>query len=123
MKKYQVGIVGGFGYIGFSLTNHPRKKFYIRIIDVKPPKTQLKDAEYIECDKGNHEEVESGLKGLDLVIHTAAIQILRTNEKKQLGYYVNTIGTQNVCKAVEESRSIIGSLLTGSLHACMQEAK
>ena len=116
MKKYQVGIVGGSGYIGFSLAKHLSKRFYIRIIDVKPPRMQLKDVEYIECDVRNYEEVENGLKGLDLVIHTAVIQIPRINEEKQLGYYVNVIGTQNVCKVVDESRSVKGLLLTGSWH-------
>jgi UDP-glucose 4-epimerase len=50
------------------------------------------------------------------VIHTAIVQIPLINEQKRLGYEVNVIGTQNVCRAVEENPGIKGMILAGSWH-------
>jgi len=50
------------------------------------------------------------------VIHTAIIQIPLINEQKRLGYEVNIIGTQNVCKAVDENPRIKGMILASSWH-------
>jgi len=44
------------------------------------------------------------------------MQILRINKEKRLGYEVNVIGTQNVCKAVDECKSVKGLILTGTWH-------
>jgi len=51
-----------------------------------------------------------------LVIHTAIEQIPSINENKFLGYEVNVIGTQNICRAVEENPNAKGMILTGSWH-------
>lgn len=53
---------------------------------------------------------------MDLVIHTSIVQIPLINEEKRLGYEVNIVGTQNVCRAVEENARIKGMILTGSWH-------
>jgi UDP-glucose 4-epimerase len=56
------------------------------------------------------------LKNVDLVIHTAIVQIPLINEQKRLGYEVNIIGTQNVCEVVDKNPHIKGMILAGSWH-------
>jgi len=112
----KIGIVGGSGYIGFNLASHLQKKFHVRIIDVRPSSGNLENFEYVKCDIRNVEDVKRAIEGLDLVIHSAIVQIPRINEEKRLGYEVNVIGIQNVCKSVDESKSVKGLLLTGTWH-------
>jgi nucleoside-diphosphate-sugar epimerase len=44
------------------------------------------------------------------------VQIPIINEQKRLGYDVNFLGTQNVCRAVDEDPKIKGMILPGSWH-------
>ena len=115
--KYKIGIVGGAGFIGASLARYLVKNFRVTILDVKSPPKDLKEvANYLYCDVRNYKEVVKGLADVDLIIHTAIVQIPLINEQKKLGYEVNVIGTQNVCKAVEENQGIKGMILAGSWH-------
>lgn len=115
--KHKVGIVGGAGFIGTSLARYFEKNFRVIILDVKNPPKDLKDVRnYLFCDVRNYEEVAKGLEDVDLAIHTAIVQIPLINEQKKLGYEVNVIGTQNVCKVVEENPKIKGMILAGSWH-------
>jgi UDP-glucose 4-epimerase len=56
------------------------------------------------------------LRDVDLVIHTAIVQIPLINEQKRLGYEVNVLGTQNVCEVVNENPRIKGMILASSWH-------
>jgi len=115
--KHKVGIVGGAGFIGASMARYLVKNFLVTILDVKSPPKDLKEAaNYLYCDVRNYKEVAKGLADIDLVIHTAIVQIPLINEQKKLGYEVNVIGTQNVCKVVEENPRIKGMILAGSWH-------
>jgi len=76
----------------------------------------LPNVEYIQCDIRRLEEVEKSLKDVDLVIHTAIIQIPLINEQKRLGYEVNIIGTQNVCEVVDKNLRIKGMILASTWH-------
>jgi len=113
-----IGIVGGSGFVGSSLAIHLSKEFKVKIIDPQRPRIELnkKNMEYINCDIRNYEEVKNVLADLDLVINTAIIQIPLINEEKRLGYEVNIIGTQNLCKAVDENPRTKGLILAGSWH-------
>ena len=84
MKKYKIGIIGGAGYIGFNIAKHLANDFYIKILDTKSPKYLEKDMEYIRYDIRDYNMVEKSLANIDLVIHTAIIQIFIINEKKGL---------------------------------------
>jgi nucleoside-diphosphate-sugar epimerase len=117
MKEYKIGVVGGSGYIGSMLANELSKRFQVRVIDKVPIPAYLQGrVEYKECNLLNFEKTDQALNGLDLVIHTAIIQIPLITEKKRLGYEVNLLGTQNVCKSVDESTSIKGMILSGTWH-------
>jgi UDP-glucose 4-epimerase len=114
MNKYVIGIVGGSGFIGFSLARHLSSTFNVKIVDIKEPKDKSFPFEY--CDIRNYEHVKKALANVDLVIHTAIIQIPLINENKRLAYEVNFIGTHNVCRAVDELPNVKGMILTGSWH-------
>ena len=114
--KNTIGIIGGAGFIGSSLAKRMANYFDVKIIDVRVPKELQKNACFEQCDVRNYEDVRKAADGLDLVIHMSIIQIPVINEQKKLGYEVNIIGTQNVCKAVEESQRAKGLILSGSWH-------
>jgi UDP-glucose 4-epimerase len=61
-------------------------------------------------------QVKKEVRDVDLVIHTAIIQIPSINYAKRLGYEVNFLGTNNVCLAVQESPRTQGLILAGSWH-------
>jgi len=109
--------MGGSGFIGSSLAEHLSKSFKVKVLDVKePPKDVKNKVDYVPCDVRDYEQVREGLRDVDLVIHTAIIQIPQINEQKRLGYEVNVIGTQNVCRVVDESPRIKGTILASSWH-------
>jgi len=115
LKK--IGIIGGSGYIGSNIARQLTKTYEVSVIDKNPlPKEVEGHVSYVKCDITKYEEVEKALHNLDLVIHTAIIQIPLINENRRLGYKVNFLGTQNICKCVDESPSIKGLLLSGTWH-------
>jgi len=118
MKEPKIGILGGSGYIGSTLTEYLSKKFKVKVLDKSPYPREIKDksVEYQFCDIRRFKEVRQGLADVNVVIHTAIVQIPLINEQKKLGYEVNVLGTQNVCKVVSEDHSIKGMVLTGTWH-------
>jgi UDP-glucose 4-epimerase len=90
--------------------------FEIKLLDVKEPIKTPKNVTFQKCDVRNYEQVKEAIDNLDLVIHTSIIQIPAINQQKKLGYEVNIEGTQNVCKAVAESKRSMGLILAGSWH-------
>jgi UDP-glucose 4-epimerase len=111
----RIGIVGGSGYIGFSLARYLSQKFEVTILDIRPPKT-LNGLEFRKCDVRSYKNIKKSIEGVDIVIHAAIIQIPLINEQKRLGYEVNVVGTQNICRAVEENPKVRGMILAGSWH-------
>src|SRR5271157_4943555 len=116
MKKPKIGIVGGSGYVGSALSNSMSECFAVKIVDRTPPRIKRSDLEYVQCEIGNYNEIKIALSDVDLVVHTAIVQIPQINEQRSLGYEVNFLGTQSVCKVVNETPSIMGMLLTGTWH-------
>ncbi len=118
MKEPLIGIIGGSGYIGSRIAARLSKRYAVRILDRCPfPRDTVgASVQYQPCDITNYEEVRRGLGGVNAVIHTAIVQIPLINDQKELGYNVNIIGTQNVCKAVCQSPSIKGVVLAGTWH-------
>jgi len=116
MEKTKVGIVGGSGYIGSALASKLSQKYSVKIIDLKESKINIKNTEFHKCNIVNYEDAKNALIDIDVIIHTAIIQIPYINENKRLGYDVNFIGTQNICRVVEEVPSIKGLILSGTWH-------
>ncbi len=117
MNKHEITIVGGAGFVGSALARYFSKEFKVRVLDKNPlPKSLEEKVEYQQCDIRSYDKVEQGLKNTDLVIHAAIVQIPLINEAKRLGYEVNVLGTQNICKVVDRTSSIKGMILAGSWH-------
>lgn len=103
--------------MGTSIARHLTENSEVKILDVRHPLENIeKTVDYAYCDIREYAQVLHGLSDVDLVIHTAIVQIPLINEQKRLGYQVNIIGTQNVCRAVDESPNVKGMILAGSWH-------
>ena len=113
-----IGIVGGSGFIGSSIAKELSKRHYVKIVDIKEPSWDVRNYNvlYCKCDIRIFDRVQECLKDVDVVIHTAIIQIPKINEEKRSGYEINFIGTQNVCETVYRSSKARGFILTGSWH-------
>jgi UDP-glucose 4-epimerase len=115
--KPKIAIIGGAGFVGKSLARHLSNKFEVNLLDVKPVPEDLEGlVTHVDCDVRNYQEIADGLNDAVLAIHTAIVQIPLINENKSLGYEVNIIGTQNVCKAIEENPCVKGLILAGTWH-------
>jgi nucleoside-diphosphate-sugar epimerase len=113
----RIGIVGGSGYIGSTIARALSKTFDVVVIDQTSPRVKLDEKiSYRRCDITKFAEVQDVLEGLELVIHTAIIQIPLINDSKRLGYDVNFLGTQNLCRCVDQSPTIKGMILSGTWH-------
>lgn len=115
-NDFKVGIVGGSGFIGFSLAKSLSANFGVSILDAKEPPKKISNATFTKCDIRNYAQIKKSLENVDVVIHTAIVQIPLINENKRLGYEVNFLGTTNVCRAVEECPRIKGLILSGTWH-------
>ena len=112
-----MGITGGAGYVGSSLAKYLARSFDVKLLDIREPRREFQgNVSFQLCDVRNYEEVKEALENVDLVIHTSIVQIPVITEQKRLGYEVNFIGTQNVCKVVDQSSRIRGLILSGSWH-------
>jgi len=112
-----IGITGGSGYIGSSLAMRLAGSFDVKLLDVRAPKQRFGDAVSFQmCDVRSYGEVKRALEDVDLVIHAAIVQIPLINEDKRLGYEVDILGTENVCRVVDESVRVKGLILAGSWH-------
>lgn len=114
-----IAIIGGSGFIGSHLARSLSFKYRVKILDVRKPSTDLtksSNVEFVHVDVRYYDEVLKVLRDVDLVIHTAIIQIPRINQEKRLGYEVNIVGTHNVAQAVDELERVKGMILTSSWH-------
>lgn len=119
MVEHKIGIVGGSGFVGSAIARYLVKAFKVKIIDIERSSfksVQASEFEFEKCDIREYYEIEKSLMDVDLVIHTAIIQLPLINEAKRLGYEANVMGTQNLCKVVDENPQIKGLILTSSWH-------
>ena len=112
----RIGIVGGSGFIGFSLAKYLSSTFEVKVIDLLEPKNTIDGVTFESCDIRKFGEVVNTLEDVDLIVHTAIIQIPLINENKRLAYEVNYSGTANICKAVDECSRVRGMILSGTWH-------
>lgn len=113
-----MAVVGGAGYVGSAIAERLERMFDVTIVNNRPPTGTLatRHIDNKSCDIADYDHTKDALDGVEFVIHTAIVQIPKINEQKRLGYEVNIVGTQNVCRAVNEIGSIKGMILIGSWH-------
>jgi len=117
LSRFRIGLIGGSGYIGSALANYLSEAFMVKVLDKSPlPRDLEGKVKYQNCDILNYKEAEQALAGLDLVIHTAVVQIPLITHRRKLGYEVNVLGTQNVSEAVNNVSSTRGMILASSWH-------
>jgi nucleoside-diphosphate-sugar epimerase len=117
MNDWTIGITGGAGYIGSSIAAELSQSFNIKLLDLKNPQKEMpKNVSFKQCDVREYQEVKKAVKDIDILIHSAIIQIPTINEKRELAYEVNFTGTQNICRAVVENPKTKGLILSGSWH-------
>jgi nucleoside-diphosphate-sugar epimerase len=117
MTGKKIGVVGGSGFVGLALAKHFAKDFEVKVVDRNPIREEIqKKITFEQCDIRNFDKLESCLSDVDLVIHSAIIQIPLINQMKRLGYEVNVSGTENICKIVDKNPRIKGLILMSSWH-------
>jgi nucleoside-diphosphate-sugar epimerase len=115
--RFKIGVGGGSGYIGSRIASTLCNSHEVRIIDTKAPPLDTPDeVQYVNCSVLDFARMEEALSDLNLIIHTAIIQIPLITQEKRMAYEVNLLGTQNVCRIVDRTASIKGALFTGSWH-------
>lgn len=113
----KIAIVGGSGFVGSALARYLTPHYDVVVVDIRPPPINLgENIEFRMADVRNRDEVSRALYDVDLVVHTAIVQIPTINEQKKLGLEVNFLGTYNVCRVVDENSNIKGMILAGTWH-------
>ena len=108
-----IAIIGGSGFVGSSLSKHLSARYNVTVLDRIPPRN-FKNFKL--CDIRDQRSLARALRGFDLVINTAIIQVPQINANKRAGYEVNVLGTQFICDAVENIESITGLVHASSWH-------
>ena len=96
MKKKNILIIGGMGFIGQHVTElFKRKKFNIAVLDIKiPNKNRIKDIKYIKGSIENQETVQRAMKKIDYIFHFAGeSDIYRANKFPLEAVKKNILGT------------------------------
>lgn len=121
-KKPNILITGGSGFLGkrtveeFLLPDSPLKPGIVRVFDVKEYEGQYKDKiDFIKGDIQNAKEVEKACKGIDIIIHSAAIIDWGIKSREEV-LDINVGGTKNIIEACQK-HGIKFMVLTSSLDA------
>jgi sterol-4alpha-carboxylate 3-dehydrogenase (decarboxylating) len=109
-KSLNILVTGGSGFLGKAIVRElldptsPIRPEKIRIFDIADPKMDGVDPriEYFRGDVRDRKSLSEATKGMDFVIHSAAIIDWGTITEEEI-YAVNTGGTQNVVDACKEN--------------------
>lgn len=108
-NSYDVAVVG-HGFIGSAISNYLAKSYDVKTFDLVEGKS------VIPIDICDMRTLTEKLGNPKVIINSAIIQIPKINEKKELGYSVNVIGTQNLCKFASTNPNCNGFIQIGTWH-------
>lgn len=109
--KKRILVTGASGTVGYEVLKQlqqQKENYLITAFDIKSKKTKKrlnrfkKDIDIVFGNITNKKEVEFVCKNVDVVIHLAAIIPPFADEKPDLAYQINTIGTKNIIQSLEE---------------------
>jgi nucleoside-diphosphate-sugar epimerase len=120
--KLNVLVTGGAGFLGNAIVQEfldaksPVEVSELRILDIRDHDGGNDDRiQYLKGDICNYDDINRACKGINIVIHTAAIVDWGTRSEKEV-YDTNFIGTQQVIKACKENK-VTMLVYTSSLDA------
>jgi UDP-glucose 4-epimerase len=107
MMPKKILITGSSGQIGSHLVEYFSKKYEVVGLDVKLSSIPSVNKVTVEGDIRNKNLVNELLKGVDVVIHTAAqLSINRSLENPILDADINIMGTLNLLDATRKNKNI-----------------
>lgn len=98
----KVLITGGSGDVGEFVVSEVKKKHEVVIADMKPPKINT-DVKYVEVDLECSKAADDVVKGMDVVIHLAAIPH-PFNHTGEVVMRVNMVSAYNVAEACKKHK-------------------
>ena len=118
-------ITGGAGFIGSVATNYfIERNFQVNVIDNLSTGTRKfipEKANFFEGDIRNKTQLMQSAKGCDAILHLAGLAIVPESFERKTEYFdVNTEGTKNLIKVVEELN--INSIIFSSTCAVYGES-
>lgn len=109
--KLHILLTGASGAVGQQVLKQlilRKELFAITVFDLKSKYSQkvlspyLKDVELIYGDITNYDDVKKVAANIDVVIHLAAIIPPMADENPTLAYQINTLGTENLVRNLEQ---------------------
>lgn len=115
------GASGAVGYEVLKLLSSSQDNFKVTLFDIKSNNSKHKfnklpnNFEVVYGDISNNKDVEKISKNKDIVIHLAAIIPPLADEKPELSYKVNTLGTRNLIENLEKNSPACFFLYSSSI--------
>jgi len=115
VESLRVLVTGGAGFIGSYLVKElVRRGHFVRVLDnfstgsIENLIDVARDVEVVRGDVRNYSVVAESVRGVDIVIHLAAlIDVAESMQKPDLYFEVNVVGTHNVAKACRNIDTLI----------------
>lgn len=89
----KIMVTGGAGDLGRDLAPLLAKYYDVKVLDIKKPDNDL---EFVCCDIGKLGDVEQATRGIDIIVHLAAVL---SSDNSDLFIDVNAKGTHNILEA------------------------
>ena len=99
-RKKHVLVTGGSGRLGTYVVDRLKQTHVVTVLDIMPPKAS--DVDYLNLSITDLAALTAALKGVDAVVHLAAVPNPRTSTP-QACFTVNTQGTWTILQAAEDA--------------------
>ena len=120
MNREKIIVTGGSEFIGTNLIEFLSSSGCSLLnLDIAPPLNRQHNCYWHKCDILDSEAVLSAFREFKPthVVHLAARTDIRENNSID-GYAVNTVGTENVLRAIQETKDVQRAIITSSMLVC-----